>query len=207
MASLFQQSVWRATHAEERAERDAEHPVVDWLAPLFDSISEVQTQWLRSDPLANPELLIKNEWKILSLVTRTQKWTRIFWGLIHEPNLLSSSTRNIDLSASLAPSVETVTWTWRKLSKVGGHIVKNPYSISIRDEHKRSKPLEKCARFWLSSAASYFPQTPLNVSSMFPVGSTRLSVSTRLLTSLSLGRAVAARSCPVHPSSLILFLG
>ena len=138
-ASLFQQSAWRAAHATERAERDAEHAVVDWLSPLFDSICETQTQWLRSDPVLNSEAGIEGDWKTLNQVSKVQGWTRDFWGLTHEPYLLSSLTRNAGSPAYFLNglSIETLTWTWRKLSKTLGKlcILLGPSESTQRLEH------------------------------------------------------------------------
>ena len=120
-STAFQESFWRASRPVERAERDASHPVIDWIVPLFDAVSAVEAELLHSalPPLGSADCgtfaLLEAEAERMSALAKVQAWRHAVWTNVH--GSMSASPASLPVPPPPPLDVDMLTWTWRKLDK------------------------------------------------------------------------------------------
>lgn len=136
-ASAYQMSHWRASRPEERALRDAPHPLVDVLAPTFAAITDLEVQLLSLSPagasqgadaaasMGAVDAVVWTE-PVAAALALVAHWRAALWAATHGPAhqrqlpasyLLQQQVGGLQGGAQALLDEEQVTWVWRHLDK------------------------------------------------------------------------------------------
>lgn len=119
-ASAYQLSVWRQARPEQRALRDAPHPIIDHLAPVLAHITTVEDTLLSTPVPMDKANSMAPVWSadVAVALARLQEWRAALWRCCHGSlHTRDGAMGGAGADAGLLPAADVIAWLWRQLQK------------------------------------------------------------------------------------------